>query len=858
MKIRVLLLTFVCLLLALTLVACNTPDEQPADTSNDSQETTEQGDPSDTPIDPDALENYTVYVPAEASVWERKCAEQLIAKLEAATGITLTLNREQGLRTACEILICGKPAEQGFDADKIGYNGYAVKRQGDKLILAAAIENGMLAAVDYVCSTVITDKKVAQSCDVLIEQNVELVTPDPNKHINVTIEADTGYDIYQLPSILNAGYRYGASIIVNEDGTMDAWFAMTGSGSAQWDWISYKHSPDGGKTWTEEKCVLQPTPDSYDHYSCCDPGVIYFNGYYYIGYTSTVNANMCDNCVFVARSENPDGPFEKWNGSGWGGNNPQPIVFFSEPQNLWGHGEISFVELNGTLYMYYTLSGASGHSTQVSVANALDENWPATMEYKGIAVNGGSNDSLDVKYVEEYGKFLAICTDDRLTTNSYLSFYESDDGITFTQVDVVKKNVYHYCHNSGMAGTKNGHITKDMPTFAAYAYGPDWGVWNTRVQDFTLSLTDTIDLSERTGSNIKATTARDTRDPSELEFVAISSRTDDVIRASDRAKTVKLELYACTTYQNEWVNLRKYADEVKLYGYDETILKAKEGSLVMDIVGSGSTVVTVEWRGLITYVCVKTYDRDNANAIVDFKPFVTDTYVIDQTAPLTYNPQIKSIISYGDATWIEGWSSDHGIYYEFDESKLLVNAAGVVFPFEAGTHEVTVKCGSFSYVAKIVAIAPAKVFAYDNIDFTDAQSSKVMGSTSGSSCKITDEGLLCTATTGSDPLIYLSYTAGGIDTAKYKSITITYKLEPGATQTRGQMFFITDAVTSPSENAAQKYTMTADGEWHTVTLTLAGTSYWKGTLQQLRFDFFDGSEAGESVLIQSIVLNPKD
>ena len=133
-----------------------------------------------------------------------------------------------------------------------------------------------------------------------------------------------------------------------------------------------------------------------------------------------------------------------------------------------------------------------------------------------------------------------------------------------------------------------------------------------------------------------------------------------------------------------------------------------------------------------------------------------------------------------------------------------------------------------------------------------------MGSTSGSSCKITDEGLLCTATTGSDPLIYLSYTAGGIDTAKYKSITITYKLEPGASQTRGQMFFMTDAVSSPSENAAQKYTMTADGNWHTVTLYVAGTSYWQGTLQQLRFDFFDNCEAGESVLIQSIVLNPKD
>ena len=845
-----------CVLTVLTLVACNTSEQVEQPTTDASTQETQA---PETPVDIDNLENYTIYLPESATVWERKCAEKLIASLADKTDITLTINREESARTECEILICGKPGDAGFDADKIGYNGYAVKRDGSKLTLAAAIENGMLSAIDYVCAEVIADGKLAQSCDVLVEQNIALVTPDPNKHLNVTIEADTGYDIYQLPSILNSGYRYGASIIVNEDGTMDAWFAMTGCGSQQWDWISYKHSADGGKTWSEEKCVLQPTPDSYDHYSCCDPGVIYFNGYYYIGYTSTVNANMCDNCIFVARSENPDGPFEKWNGSGWGGDKPMPIVFFSEPQNLWGHGEISFVELNGTLYMYYTLSGASGHSTQVSIANALDENWPATIEYKGIAVNGGSNDSLDVKYVEEYGKFLAICTDDRLTTNSYLSFFESNDGITFEQVDIVKKNVYHYCHNSGMAGTKNGHITADMPTFAAYAYGPDWGVWNTRVQSFTLSLTDTIDLSERNASNIKATTSRDERDPASLDFVAISARDKEVLRISERANSVKLELYACTTFQNTWVNLRDYAAEIKLYGYDESILQAREGSLTMSVVGTGSTVVTVEFRGMITYVCVRTYDRNNdTGAVVGFEPFVTDTYVIDQTAPLTYNPQIKSIISYDNATWIEGWGADHGITYEYDNSKITVNAAGVVFPIAAGTHEITVKCGTFSYVAKVTVITPAKVFAYNHVDFTDSQSSKILGNSSAASCKLTDDGLLCTATTGSDPLIYLNYIAGGIDTAKYKSITITYKLESGASQTRGQMFFITDACPEPSENAAQKYYMQADGQWNTITINLAGTSYWSGTLQQLRFDFFDNCQAGESVLIQSIVLNPVD
>ncbi len=849
-----------CLFLMLCLVAC-----QNGGTGDQTTETPTTETPTDpvieVPSDPDAIEGYTVYVSADATVWERKCAEKLISLIEAKTGATLTLNRDASARTECEIIVGPKSLDAAqlaqFDFDKIGYNGHAVKREGNKLLLVATIENGMLDAVSYVCDRVIADGKVATSCDVLVEQDVALVTPDPDKHINVTVDADTGYDIYMLPEGKDSGYRYGASIIVNEDGTMDAWFAMTGCGSEQWDWISWKHSDDGGKTWTEEKCVLQPTPDSLDHYSCCDPGVIYFNGYYYLGYTSTVNANMCDNNVFVARSENPDGPFEKWNGSGWGGVDPQPIVFFSEPQNIWGHGEVSFVELNGTLYIYYTLSGASGHSTQVSTANALDENWPATMEYRGIAVNGGSNDSLDVKYVEQYGKFLAICTDDRLSTNSYLAFYESNDGITFERVDVVKKNVYHYCHNSGMAGTKNGHITADMPTFAAYAYGKDWGVWNTRVQDFTLSLSDTIDLSEQNGPNTKGETARDLRDSESLEFVAISARNHEVIRVAQTSNSISLNIYACTTFQDKWTQLRgKYAEEFTFYGYDESVISHRSG-FSFRVEGPGKTVITAEFRGMVCQIAVHVYDKANATgAIIGFEPYVQSTFVIDQTSALTYNPQIKSIITYDDATWIEAWGNAQGVTYEYDSAKIRVSNEGVVYPVAEGTHEITVKCGDFSYTVKVTVIAPDKIFAYDNIDFTDKMASRVLGSTNDAGCKITEQGLLCTASTGYDPLIYLSYVAGSINTADYKSITLTYKLDPNVSTTRGQIFFMTEVTPEPAEASSQKYNMVADGEWHTVTLELEGKSYWSGTLNQLRFDFFDGCEAGESLLVQSIRLDP--
>ena len=174
------------------------------------------------------------------------------------------------------------------------------------------------------------------------------VIDSDNEYIKMEI-AEVGSDIFN-PDAEKGGYRYGPTLFVNADGSIDAFFACPGRGG-QWDWISYRHSPDGGKTWTDEKSVLQPTPDSPDFYSCCDPGVVKFGEYYYIGYTSTVNVNGTDNNVFVARSKNIDGPYEKWNGNGWGGR-PEAIIDFTGNPDRFGAGEPSFVVLGDTLYFY--------------------------------------------------------------------------------------------------------------------------------------------------------------------------------------------------------------------------------------------------------------------------------------------------------------------------------------------------------------------------------------------------------------------------------------------------------------------------------------------------------------------------
>jgi hypothetical protein len=225
--------------------------------------------------------------------------------------------------------------------------------------------------------------------------------------------------------------------------------------------------------------------------------VVFFGGYYYIGYTSTIvstNGGINNNC-FVARSRNPHGPFEKWNGGGWGGK-PAPIVYFNESDKAWGAGELSFVELDGTLYCYYTWAGPGYTTTEVALADAADVNWPATLKHKGAVFqrdNGAAEDSWDVAYIEDCDKFVGFATYNRFSASGGIALYESDDGLHFERAGVIRTGIYQYCHNMGISKRPNGHINLaedgDMLRIGyAYSSGSadSWGKWATVFQPVRL------------------------------------------------------------------------------------------------------------------------------------------------------------------------------------------------------------------------------------------------------------------------------------------------------------------------------------------------------------------------------------
>ncbi len=276
-------------------------------------------------------------------------------------------------------------------------------------------------------------------------------------------------------------YRYGPSIIEYEDGSMDAWFSSPGNSGSQWDWIVYRHSDDG-EEWSDEKIVLKPTPGSKDQCSVCDPAVIYFNDFYYLAYTATdyYEGKGSYNMAFVSRSRFPDGPFEKWNGNGWGGD-PEPIIFYDGAKENWGIGEVSFVIYDEDLYVYYTYIDVRDSYIGLCKAD-LTGDWPSTLRSKGPVLYQTDHDSVEIVYDEFRNTFLAFSIDGRMMENSSLCFYTSENGKEFKEVAHAKDYIEDYANNLGVAKGPDGHQTSDKDILFGYAYGKNWGRWSLKMQ----------------------------------------------------------------------------------------------------------------------------------------------------------------------------------------------------------------------------------------------------------------------------------------------------------------------------------------------------------------------------------------
>lgn len=281
------------------------------------------------------------------------------------------------------------------------------------------------------------------------------------------------------------------------DGQFRSRITSGGSGKYYWDKITWRHSADGGKTWTEEADALLPSDGKRDAFSVCDPGVAKWGGYYYIAYTSTEEPNGYDNDLYIARGLSPTGPWEKWSGDGWG-DDPQPVIDYEPVQGhegvVFGAGEPCIVVKDDVVYLYYSYNdflveqNRQGTTTRVSTASAKDGDWPSRLEYRGVALDKSdiSNpDHTDVKFIQKSQKFVAIHAERRNTDRSRIRVWESEDGITFTKGDLVQGDLRKGVINAGMSGDGCGHVRAGVRQFLSYAHSDsprEWGRWYTWFQ----------------------------------------------------------------------------------------------------------------------------------------------------------------------------------------------------------------------------------------------------------------------------------------------------------------------------------------------------------------------------------------
>ncbi len=536
-----------------------------------------------------------------------------------------------------------------------------------------------------------------------------------DKHVRLRL-TDSGKDVFALWGSGKPDYRYGPSIIKNEDGSVDAWFASPGDGKKEYDWITYRHSDDGGNTWGDEKVVLAPTPNTADFKSVCDPDVFYYGGYYYMGYTATVNKEGLCNNVFLARSKNPDGPYEKWDGKGWK-DSPVPIIYFEGVDIAWGVGEPCFVVVDDTLYLYNTLDSFSDkfgwvRATQVHTADITDEDWPAKLKYEGISVyrndstdaddyTYADSDSWDVAYLEDSHKFVAVTTNRRFKKDSCLLYYESDDGINFSRVSELNTNVITGCHNCGLMSDPAGHIDGDDRTMIGYAYAGSgeskWGVWATRFVSAVIDYTDEPDREEDGKENLRQPIDID---ESLLGKEPIMLVTDQLTyTAQIGGDLINIGYYLMSVYRKKSAI---DAAKVNIEKYDHDMLKVSDQNKLIPL-REGVTTVGVEYNGLRRDICVRILPSEyDDTQIKTFYP-VCSRYDISVNEPIIIKIRPMAIYGDYDVDELSGYSINiNNIKFRSsDESVCTVKKDGTIKPHSAGTSVITVECESCKYTIDV-------------------------------------------------------------------------------------------------------------------------------------------------------------
>lgn len=114
-----------------------------------------------------------------------------------------------------------------------------------------------------------------------------------------------------------------------------------------------------------------------------------------------------------------------------------------------------------------------------------------------------------------------------------------------------------------------------------------------------------------------------------------------------------------------------------------------------------------------------------------------------------------------------------------------------------------------------------------------------------------------TSDSGYDPHISIDYSSGDYNAGDYKTLKIEYMI-PEENANSGystDLFICAGDTTVPDGNKRVRENLIKDGEYHTLEVDLSKLSYWKGKINEIRFDYFDSCAAGDVIYLKSFKLS---
>jgi len=283
-------------------------------------------------------------------------------------------------------------------------------------------------------------------------------------------------------------YAYGPSII-RKDGIYHVFFCSAGAHPA-WDFIRYVHSTDG-KTWSVPTIMLRATGANGFDQAACDPSVVYYQGFYYMFYSSAYATapGLFQTVIQVARSLNIDGPYLTYTQRGTWEDIPtdpqiiiKPLVTRNQDPVGYGAAPQTVVVHNGEILLWYTDDSLDLNASRIYMLKSTDPVTWTPSPTREISIHASS---IDVKFDVTKNHYVMTSLVNPHTSNAYLTRSLSSDGLSWgSSTSIIDAGAFpDYANNVGAAGDEFGNALSSQTLVAFGApYNlngfDNWGQWD--------------------------------------------------------------------------------------------------------------------------------------------------------------------------------------------------------------------------------------------------------------------------------------------------------------------------------------------------------------------------------------------